>query len=113
MLGLAENLLPNPVVTETYAIMDNDIESVVQSETEVLSPGLYGRLKNEAYATFGSGKPLVARYVATGLVAANVIPWWNPKKISRRCHQRVHSLNPCIVSIPSAPHIKSVVSRQF
>lgn len=74
MLGLAENLLPDGVVTGHYAIIEVDIETTIRREVEAIQPGLYDRLKAEAREIVGQGKPLVARYISTSLAAQDIVP---------------------------------------
>ena len=77
-LGAAETDLPAPVVMDAYAVLDGDWEEQVETQLELVQPGLYRALVAEACETFliepKRNKPLVARYVAEQLAAKNVIP---------------------------------------
>ncbi|OBQ66485.1 DUF2813 domain-containing protein (plasmid) [Mesorhizobium loti] len=74
MLGIAETVSPAAIVGETYAIIEDTLESLLQAEVDAESPGHYALLKAEAQRAVGNGKPLVARFIARRLVADNFVP---------------------------------------
>ena len=74
MLGLEQTRSPAHAITDTYAILQGDLENVLERETDLFQGGLYAQLKAEAQQTVGRGKPLVARYIARGLVERGFVP---------------------------------------
>ena len=74
MLGLEQPRSPAHATTDTYAILQGDLENVLERETELFQGGLYAQLKAEAQQAVGRGKPLAARYVARALVERGFVP---------------------------------------
>ncbi|MGU3405949.1 ATP-dependent nuclease [Methylobacterium brachiatum] len=74
MLCAKEELAPNSCVAANYAIFDVDYEHTVKKNLDLSHPELYDRAYQDAIQNVGSSKPLIARYMATKLVEANVVP---------------------------------------
>jgi putative ATP-dependent endonuclease of the OLD family len=75
MLGLPEQEMPAPVVSDRYAVIGKTYERAIEADLNAMQPGLYGDLKAEAEAYLGKvGKPLIARYMARNLTRRGIVP---------------------------------------
>jgi putative ATP-dependent endonuclease of OLD family len=78
LLNIIEADIPNPQITDKFAVMDGDWESQMSNDLEFVEAGLYLKLELEARQYLGIGpkknKSLVARYIAFQLVNRHIVP---------------------------------------
>jgi putative ATP-dependent endonuclease of OLD family len=75
-LGLRGSTIPEAVIGDRAAVLEDDFEAAMKADLEKVTPGLYNALKQEAASTYGGsqGKPAVARFMAERLVAQCIVP---------------------------------------
>lgn len=92
LLGLDETDAPQAEMTATHAVLSGDWEAQMKAGLEEMRVGLYDKLVADARQKLGirpdKNKPLVARYLAEQLIAADIVPAF-VVEIARRLKQRV------------------------
>jgi putative ATP-dependent endonuclease of OLD family len=74
MLGKPEVTIPASGCEPDHFVFEGNYEAAVEADVDAVQPGLYAQLQSAASEEFGSGKPIVARYMARRLTEAGIVP---------------------------------------